>query len=114
MCFLMDARTVPHVHRFEVIQEDPRRPGTSLSTLSGTDCTIPVAADGAESVPHTDPTKSRAECHLAALQCERRQKAHVLRLRGPFPKGNPKGRRAHDLPADRITRVQVLDPYSYI
>ena len=32
----------------------------------------------------------------------------------PSPKEARKGRRAHDLPAGRVTRVQVLDPYSYI
>ena len=39
MCFPMDARTVTRAHRFEVTQEDPRRPGTSLSAPSRRDCT---------------------------------------------------------------------------
>jgi len=46
--------------------------------------------------------------------CERQQKAHILRLRGPFPKGNPKGRRAQR-PAGRSGYPgQVLDPYFYM
>lgn len=39
MCFPMDARTVARVHRFEVIQEDPKRPGPWLSAPARRDCT---------------------------------------------------------------------------
>ena len=99
MCFPIHARTVAHVHRFEVIQEDPRRPGTSLSTPSRREV--------------HDPTKRRAGCHLAALQCERQQKAHILRRQGPCPKANPKGLRATPA-AERVTRVQGLDSYFYL
>jgi hypothetical protein len=99
MCFPIDARTVAHVHRFEVM------PG-------GTPTPWYIVEQPSRREVH-DPTKRRAGCHLAALQCERQQKAHILRRQGACPKANPKDRRATPA-AERLSRVQDLDSYFYL
>ena len=48
MCLPMDARTVAHVHRFEVIQEDPQTPRYIVERTFPEGLHIAVAADGAE------------------------------------------------------------------
>ena len=110
MCLPMDARTVAHVHRFEVIQEDPRRPGTSLSTPSPEGLHVPVAADGAElcrTVTQRNAEQDVTWVHSYVSDDKRRT---FCVYDAPSPKGTRKAAAPKELPADRITRVQVLTP----
>ncbi len=75
---------------------------------------IPVAAHGAALCRTLSQRNAEQGCHLAALLCERQQKAHILRLQGPSQKEIRKAVGRNHLPADRVTRVRVLYPYSYM
>jgi Protein of unknown function (DUF4242) len=110
----MDARTVPRVHRFEVIQEDLRRPGTSLSTASRRDCTYRSEADGAElrrTLRQRNAEEDVTWVHSYVSDTKRRTSCVY---EAPFPKGIRKAAGRNDLPAGRVTRVRVPDPYSYM
>lgn len=114
MRFLMDARTVAHVHRFEAIQEDPRRPGTSLSAPSLRDCTYrsqPIARDRVGRWPNETPEQDATWLHSYVSDNKRRTSGVC---EAPSPKETRKAATRSELPADRVARVQGLDSNSYM
>jgi hypothetical protein len=72
----------------------------------------PVAADGAGLCRTLAQRNAEQGFHLAALLCERQQRRTFCAYEAPSPKGP--GKAVGATPADRVTRVQELDPYSYI
>jgi Protein of unknown function (DUF4242) len=114
MCVPMHARTVAGVHRFELIQEGPRRPGTSLSAPSRRDWKYrsqPTAGDCAARWPNETPEQGATWVHSYVSDNKRRT---FCADEAPCPKQTRNAARRNDLPAVRVARVQVLDPCVYM
>ncbi len=114
MCFPVDARTVAHVHRFEVIQEGPKMPRYIVERTFPQGLHIPVAAAGAELCRTV--TQRNAEDYVTWVHSyvsdDKRRTFCVYDA--PSPEAIRKAAARNDLPVDSITRVQVLDPYFYM
>ena len=112
MCFPLDARTLTHVHRVEVIQEGPRCPGTSLSAPSPRDCTF-RSQQRRGTVPHGDQRNAEENVTWLHSYVSDDKRRTFCVYDAPSPEAIRKANGRNDLPVDRITPVQVLDPYFY-
>ena len=72
----------------------PKRPGTSLSTPFPEGLHVPVAAHGVELCRTVTQRNAEQDVTWVHPYVSDDKRAHILRPRRPFPKGNPRGRRA--------------------
>jgi hypothetical protein len=113
MCFPIDTRTVARVHRFEVILEDPRRPGTSLSAPSRRDC-VQRSQLTARNFAARRPNEKAGEDATGVHSYVSDDKRRAFCVQEALSRGNPRAVGPPGLTADRITRVQVLNRYLYM
>ncbi len=114
MYLLMDARTVARVHRFEVIQEDPQTPWYIVERTFPEGLQVPVAAHGAELCRTLTQRSAEQDVTWVHSYVSDNKRRTFCVYDAPSPNEIRKAGGRNNLPAGRVTRVQVLYPYFYM